>query len=105
QAYDGIRCFHVTGVQTCALPISAGVTERHVELLDRNRWFRGLPADAISEMVGMARLRRLEDGQRLHAQGDLPDGLYGVSTGAMQIGRASCRERALRRAVEEDGTK
>src|SRR5690554_5853876 len=36
-------------------------------------------------MVGMARLRRLEDGQRLHAQGDLPDGLYGVSTGAMRI--------------------
>src|SRR5690606_26891798 len=24
QAADGIRCFHVTGVQTCALPISAG---------------------------------------------------------------------------------
>src|SRR6266511_4874387 len=22
QAEDGIRCFHVTGVQTCALPIS-----------------------------------------------------------------------------------
>ncbi len=67
------------------LTVSAGVTERHVELLHRNRWFRGLPADAISEMVGMARLRRLEDGQRLHAQGDLPDGLYGVSTGAMRI--------------------
>src|SRR6266700_2814427 len=25
QAEDGIRYFHVTGVQTCALPISAGV--------------------------------------------------------------------------------
>src|SRR5690606_40521669 len=24
QAEDGIRVFHVTGVQTCALPISAG---------------------------------------------------------------------------------
>src|SRR5690606_40719326 len=27
QAEDGIRDFHVTGVQTCALPISSG--ERH----------------------------------------------------------------------------
>src|SRR5690606_40199037 len=25
QAEDGIRCFHVTGVQTCALPISVPV--------------------------------------------------------------------------------
>src|SRR5690606_41016062 len=25
QAEDGIRDFHVTGVQTCALPISAGI--------------------------------------------------------------------------------
>src|SRR5690606_40003125 len=25
QAEDGIRAFHVTGVQTCALPISAGI--------------------------------------------------------------------------------
>src|SRR5690606_40003526 len=26
QAEDGIRAFHVTGVQTCALPISRGTT-------------------------------------------------------------------------------
>src|SRR5690606_40951888 len=25
QAEDGIRCFHVTGVQTCALPICIGI--------------------------------------------------------------------------------
>src|SRR5690606_39424478 len=35
QAEDGIRDFHVTGVQTCALPISfaavAGDTEKHIE--------------------------------------------------------------------------
>src|SRR5690606_40977969 len=32
-AEDGIRDFHVTGVQTCALPISVGETliEQHVE--------------------------------------------------------------------------
>ena len=61
------------------------MASQHMALLQKNRWFRGLPADAISEMVGMARLRRLDDGQLLHAQGDLPDGLYGVSKGAMRI--------------------
>ncbi|HIZ51257.1 MAG TPA: Crp/Fnr family transcriptional regulator [Candidatus Pseudomonas excrementavium] len=65
--------------------VSQSDGDRHAALLQRNRWFRDLPADCISEMVSMARLRRLEDGQRLHARGDLPDGLYGVSTGAMRI--------------------
>src|SRR5690606_39367066 len=27
QPEDGLRCFHVTGVQTCALPISYGCTD------------------------------------------------------------------------------
>ena len=38
------------------LTVSPGVSGRHVELLQKNRWFRGLPPDAISEMVAMARL-------------------------------------------------
>src|SRR6266700_3836713 len=29
QAEDGIRDFHVTGVQTCALPISRGAAAHH----------------------------------------------------------------------------
>lgn len=67
------------------LTVSAKDAGRHVELLQKNRWFRGLPAEAIHEMVGLARLRRLDDGQRLHARGDLPDGLYGVSKGGIRI--------------------
>ncbi|NLY58558.1 MAG: Crp/Fnr family transcriptional regulator [Gammaproteobacteria bacterium] len=67
------------------LTVSPGMTGEHIELLQKNRWFRGLPADAISAMVTMARLKRLEDGQRLHAQGDLPDGLYGVSKGSIRV--------------------
>src|SRR5690606_36778514 len=39
QAEDGIRDFHVTGVQTCALPIYPGtldpITSGHVDLVDR----------------------------------------------------------------------
>src|SRR5690606_39294722 len=33
QAEDGIRDFHVTGVQTCALPISEAVLIQHMKLL------------------------------------------------------------------------
>src|SRR5690606_41123803 len=41
QAEDGIRVFHVTGVQTCALPISAGVkcTTAGCSPSNRNRSF------------------------------------------------------------------
>src|SRR5690606_39701071 len=38
QAEDGIRDFHVTGVQTCALPISSAVLAR------RLRWLTCAPA-------------------------------------------------------------
>src|SRR5690606_41210912 len=34
QAEDGIRDFHVTGVQTCALPISAGFSAANYGVLD-----------------------------------------------------------------------
>src|SRR5690606_39547136 len=35
QAEDGIRDFHVTGVQTCALPISDGILATPVETVPR----------------------------------------------------------------------
>lgn len=67
------------------LTVSSVTASRHVELLQKNRWFRDLPVEAINEMVAGARLKRLEDGQLLHAQGDLPDGLYGVSKGSIRV--------------------
>src|SRR5690606_39686787 len=36
QAEDGIRDFHVTGVQTCALPISVVTTDNFNDLLSAN---------------------------------------------------------------------
>src|SRR5690606_41027026 len=33
QAEDGIRDFHVTGVQTCALPISAAISSNSLSLI------------------------------------------------------------------------
>src|SRR5437868_9484985 len=63
QAEDGIRDRNVTGVQTCALPISAAIDPR---LGDR-------PVEEAT--------RRTDEGQALEV------------LAIAQIGRASCRER------------
>lgn len=64
---------------------SKGDPQQLVELLQRNRWFRDLPEGCINEMVALARWRHLEDGERLHAKEDAPDGLYGVVSGAVKV--------------------
>src|SRR5436309_3708025 len=91
QAEDGIRDFHVTGVQTCALTIFIGA-----------RW------NGEGEESGLAFLTRRQSHElhqssfcpggsvrhRLRAGVVQPDG--GASAGeahCLQIGRASCRER------------
>src|SRR3989440_5075225 len=40
QAEDGIRDLIVTGVQTCALPISTGASTRFRAVLGRSGWAR-----------------------------------------------------------------
>src|SRR5690606_41124184 len=46
QAEDGIRDFHVTGVQTCALPICVAVTRGHDHrLVYTNQAYRSLFGD------------------------------------------------------------
>src|SRR5690625_6070689 len=84
QAEDGIRDGHVTGVQTCALPIYRG---DELEVLGVGRGRPGevarllhhdlLRADELGELLGepLARV----DGVELDV--------------AEEIGRASCRER------------
>src|SRR5689334_23970328 len=81
QAEDGIRDGTVTGVQTCALPIYAGV-----EITGRSRaGGETLTVTRDSSSEGIT-LRSLED-----ARAQLSN-LYGVLVLA-EIGRASCRER------------
>src|SRR5437667_12907285 len=41
QAEDGIRDRDVTGVQTCALPISHGSSARNVSMMLDRLWFKG----------------------------------------------------------------
>src|SRR5690606_41157103 len=78
QAEDGIRVFHVTGVQTCALPIST--------------------CDCLHDMTdpaGMARTIRAavaDDGTWLLIDIKAYD-TYAENVARNQIGRASCRER------------
>src|SRR5690606_39746336 len=75
QAEDGIRDFHVTGVQTCALPIwpAAGLG------------IASVPGGAAGGL-NRAQLRPERTG--------CPDWTHSGGTPASEIGRASCRESA-----------
>src|SRR5260370_13876235 len=82
QAEDGIRDSSVTGVQTCALPISV------VEHAPIRR------GEEIGAALGRAQIR-LQAKHRL-AIGPLarPEGIAGRNVKCLsEIGRASCRER------------
>src|SRR5690606_40018984 len=94
QAEDGIRAFHVTGVQTCALPISRGP-----DWVDRVRLARRSRCSmlyAIGDIQGCAaefeqlleRIRFDPARDRLWLVGDL-----------VKIGRASCRGRGEIRVI------
>src|SRR5690606_40387368 len=80
QAEDGIRDFHVTGVQTCALPIlidadPAARRSRRIVLRPEQ------PRIAVDEADGLALVPHVVAG------GD------DIDAGGVEIGRASCRER------------
>src|SRR2546421_1107141 len=83
QAEDGIRDLIVTGVQTCALPISAGLGALLEPTLLRPLYKR---AEEYQLLITFGLLLILEDLMRLIW------GPYPLSVSA-QIGRASCRER------------
>src|SRR2546430_10015534 len=82
QAEDGIRDLTVTGVQTCALPIST----------------KAGPADAARKCEGcrgqgckVGSSRSIRSLQPLQLCS--PDAWYSLSHFPAEIGRASCRER------------
>src|SRR5690606_40419303 len=84
QAEDGIRAFHVTGVQTCALPIYhplAGSEVRQRRARDPGE--ADLPPEHPTVQDLPRRACRLEVA-----------GLIGDIAARREIGRASCRERA-----------
>src|SRR5690606_39442756 len=86
QAEDGIRDFHVTGVQTCALPIcelSGGERARLILARVLARPANLLVLDEPTNDLDMETLELLQE---------LVAGFAGT---VIQIGRASCRERVM----------
>src|SRR5256885_16191335 len=105
QAEDGIRDYKVTGVQTCALPICAGIT---VSALDAGLTVTMIERDADSIARGQANVEKVYNG--LIAKGRMTeeakaavmarytpstsyDDIKDVDLVIEEIGRASCRER------------
>src|SRR5688500_19683655 len=85
QAEDGIRDYKVTGVQTCALPIYAGLGDR-VAL--RRADITELPPDLGVEVDLVSTVWALH---HLPSEEHLRRCLGEIAR--IQIGRASCRER------------
>src|SRR5690606_39476206 len=92
---DGIRDFHVTGVQTCALPILDELARRAgvVEGVAARRLLLG---DLPHRIDGLA---HADDGHALYGGGvellelEQLGGARLVAGADEEIGRASCRER------------
>src|SRR5690606_40684919 len=91
QAEDGIRDFHVTGVQTCALPIS-----RMTEFKFVQQPLRGIVVPLVTPLrdydtLDVAGTERLIE--HVIAGGVRGIFILGTTGEAPKIGRASCRER------------
>src|SRR5690606_40587927 len=92
QAEDGIRAFHVTGVQTCALPIfrypaEAGSEDAVMEA--------AIEAGAQDVESDLAKPDIYEDAPGHTIWTDFEDlNEVAEAMSRAQIGRASCRERA-----------
>src|SRR5690606_39856803 len=90
QAEDGIRDFHVTGVQTCALPIFA-YFDQHRSQLDESR--------TALENVAEGRDFVEINGSRKHVIGYLQDFLFSPERARAPITRLSGGERSEERRV------
>src|SRR5262249_58102702 len=104
QAEDGIRDWSVTGVQTCALPISAPSAggSACTGLPQRGLCLRGVPA------LGQCRRSRRGAGAGRRARGVAPLRRLRLAGGAGARGRSEERRVGKgggRRGVEEQGEK
>src|SRR5258707_9974646 len=84
QAEDGIRDIGVTGVQTCALPISTSESRR----------LRS--ADSVVSGNSRTSVRAIKFALYFHVSGHISPSMpiqFPAPRKSIQIGRASCRER------------
>src|SRR5690606_41198749 len=92
---DGIRDFHVTGVQTCALPISTVQANEPVSVNDLlNLVQQGQARDDQEFKQRMARFNQSKTEQdRMVADAQAERSRLEQLSAQKEIGRASCRER------------
>src|SRR5207302_4188045 len=90
QAEDGIRDFHVTGVQTCALPISWRSVRLTLNGIYEYRTEEVGPGGHVMLTVNKFAIRD-QIGKPTYAPRNLEPKTLLVDT--LEIGRASCRER------------
>jgi CRP-like cAMP-binding protein len=60
-------------------------SEQIKTLFENNAWFTELPQEVIQELVSMSKIKSLQKGQRLHAKGDIADGLYCILDGKIRV--------------------
>src|SRR5690606_40187694 len=91
QAEDGIRDFHVTGVQTCALPIS--LVTALVVLPTASRASVVLRTSLSMLLISAMPPALSVTGPKASRATTTPASASMVVTAMAKIGRASCRER------------
>lgn len=73
------------------------------EFLLRNPLFQKLPEEILAALVAMTYARHLPDRARLHAKGDLPDGLYAVVKGCIRASSSTADGREALLALFDEG--
>src|SRR5690606_41035088 len=98
QAEDGIRDFHVTGVQTCALPIWRTAARGRIGAVGRVRI-----VDVQAQPIGAVGIRVVDRiaplGRALVAFEALVAAWFRAELQAGEIGRAACSERVASAAA------
>src|SRR5205809_551446 len=98
-AEDGIRDVAVTGVQTCALPISLilmaslGLTDGVEALLKKGAYVNAKDKTGWTALMGAARKGHSDTVRALLEKGAYANAKDNNGWTALKIGRASCRER------------
>src|SRR3712207_7456776 len=105
QAEDGIRDIGVTGVQTCALPISKNsIVKQYVKLFEMDGVALSFAEEvydlivdkAVEYKLGARGLRSIVESIMMDAMFEIPSKRkksFEVTVDYAKIGRASCRER------------
>src|SRR5690606_41189914 len=93
QAEDGIRAFHVTGVQTCALPIYGGKRPGAVGGFRQSAQGRGAQYRADRRNAGRKGSCQPAGGLTARLPCDFKERAALGRPFSFEIGRASCRER------------